>query len=271
MCMPLIDRIVARIQHWTAKVLSYAGRKQLIKSVLFAITSYWMHIFPIPKKVLKHIEAVCRSFLWTGKEEPSKRALVAWEKVCDPQGAGGLNITSLLEWNIATMAKLLWNIHAKADKLWVQWVHMYFLKGANILEYQPTNSCSWILKGIFKCREAVISTVAWADMLRTGKYKTSLIYKELRGDKPPVASKKVFYSNVVRPRAVFILWLLFMGRLSTKDRLTKFGITTDGLCCFCGAMESADHLFFHCSITAPLWSAILTWTGITHTPVSLGQ
>lgn len=50
--------------------------------------------------------------------------------------------TSLVEWNAASVSKLLWNIHLKADKLWVKWVHMFFLKGKTIAEYQQSVSCS---------------------------------------------------------------------------------------------------------------------------------
>ena len=34
---PLIDKIMARINSWTAKKLSYAGRAQLVKTVLFGV------------------------------------------------------------------------------------------------------------------------------------------------------------------------------------------------------------------------------------------
>lgn len=37
MCQSLIDKIVVRIKQWTARLLRYAGRCQLIKSVLFSI------------------------------------------------------------------------------------------------------------------------------------------------------------------------------------------------------------------------------------------
>lgn len=50
LCSPLIDKIVARIQHWKSKLLSYADIQQLIKRVLFSITGYWMQIFPLPKR-----------------------------------------------------------------------------------------------------------------------------------------------------------------------------------------------------------------------------
>ena len=37
---PLIDKIMARINSWTAKKLSYAGRAQLVKTVLFGVQAY---------------------------------------------------------------------------------------------------------------------------------------------------------------------------------------------------------------------------------------
>lgn len=150
-----------------------------------------MQIFPLPKKILRHIESLCRVFLWTGRDAPSKRAPVAWDHMCDPNNAGGLGITSLIEWNTASIAKLLRNIHSKADKLWVKWVDMYFLKGQSVMEYQPSNSCSWIFKGILKSR-VVSSTAVWADSMRTGKYSTGSMYKELRGDKLPIEWRKFF-------------------------------------------------------------------------------
>ena len=36
-CQPLLDKIMARIQSWTSRSLSYAGRLQLISSVLYSI------------------------------------------------------------------------------------------------------------------------------------------------------------------------------------------------------------------------------------------
>ncbi|KHN14066.1 Putative ribonuclease H protein, partial [Glycine soja] len=75
--MPLIDKIVDRVKHWTSKLLSYAGRIQLVKSITSAIAMYWMQCFPLPQFVLRKINAICRSFVWTGKQEISKKSLVA--------------------------------------------------------------------------------------------------------------------------------------------------------------------------------------------------
>jgi hypothetical protein len=53
--MPLVDRIVERIRNWSSKLLSHAGRLQLIASVTFAVANYWMQCIPLPKKVIRKI------------------------------------------------------------------------------------------------------------------------------------------------------------------------------------------------------------------------
>jgi len=63
-CHGLVEKISKRINYWTIRHLSYAGRTQLINSVLFTLHTYWTSLFILPKKILKQIEDVCRKFLW---------------------------------------------------------------------------------------------------------------------------------------------------------------------------------------------------------------
>lgn len=85
MCQPLIEKMLERLNHWSTRLLSYASRMQLVKNVLFVIANCWMQIFPLPKKVRNHVESICRIFLWTGKDSPSKNAHVSWEHMCEPK------------------------------------------------------------------------------------------------------------------------------------------------------------------------------------------
>lgn len=64
-CEVLIDKLTSRIKLWGSKHLSYAGRTQLINSVLMHIHAYRSYIFIIPKTVMKQIITLCRSFSWT--------------------------------------------------------------------------------------------------------------------------------------------------------------------------------------------------------------
>lgn len=117
-CQPLLDKMLGRITSWTAKFLSYAGRVQLLKSVLFSIQIFWSQIFLLPKNILLLIERICRTFLWTCGVEVTKKALIAWEKLCIPKAAGGLYLLNISKWNRAALCKMLWNLCKKKDKLW---------------------------------------------------------------------------------------------------------------------------------------------------------
>lgn len=107
---PVIGKIVAKITFWTAKKLSYAGRIQLVRSVIFGIQANWAQMFVIAAKVMKTIPAFCRSYIWSGANNITKKALVSWEKMCTPKVAGGLNMVNLKLWNKAAILKLCWDL-----------------------------------------------------------------------------------------------------------------------------------------------------------------
>ncbi|XP_058740895.1 uncharacterized protein LOC131613225 [Vicia villosa] len=191
-CRPLIDRITSKITHWTARLPSYAGKQQLVKSVLFAITNYWMQVFHLPKCVTKHIEAMCRSFVWSGKAEITRKAPVSWKKICEPKNAGGLNITSLNEWNIATLGKLHWNIESKADKMWV---NIYYIKDQNFLLW-------W-------------TRVIWAQMLHwIGYHHNPGIWQYEKQWLTMEANKKGWRRQILKAAATELVYALWQNRNS---------------------------------------------------------
>ncbi|XP_019265216.1 PREDICTED: uncharacterized protein LOC109242809 [Nicotiana attenuata] len=147
-CQPLLDKMLGKNKQWTVKFLSYVGRLQLIKSVLIAIQSFWSQIFPLPKKTIQLVEAICRKFLWTGDTSSSKKVLVVWDKLCRPKTKGGLNVTDLGTWNRVALLKHLWNL-CKKDKLWIRWVHVYYVKGKDPWEVDA-NQASWIIRKILQ-------------------------------------------------------------------------------------------------------------------------
>lgn len=144
-CQPLLQKILQRINCWASKLLSYAGRVQLIKSVIFGVQMFWSQVFVLPQKVLKEIQIACRTFLWTGKAITSKRAMVAWEKVVLPVHAGGLNIINLEVWNKAAIGKLLWSLNQHKDIIWIRWVHGYYIKQQDVMTMRIPMQSSWSL------------------------------------------------------------------------------------------------------------------------------
>ncbi|KAI5384418.1 hypothetical protein KIW84_071435 [Lathyrus oleraceus] len=109
------------------------GRYQLVKSVLMAISGYWLQVFHIPKKIIKQIEAICRDILWSGKAT-GRKAYVSWDKIYEPKNVEGLNIKDLNIWNNAILLKLFWNLQVKFDKLWIKWIDVYYMKGKSVMQ-----------------------------------------------------------------------------------------------------------------------------------------
>ena len=91
-CATLVEKITARITCWSSRHLSYAGRLQLIKAVLFSIQNYWCRNFLLPKGVLNKINKLCAGFFWTGKEGSSRGARVNWKDICYPKNERGLGL-----------------------------------------------------------------------------------------------------------------------------------------------------------------------------------
>jgi hypothetical protein len=189
--MPLVDRIVDRIHSWSGKLLSHAGRLQLIRSVTFAVANYWMQCLPLPKKVIQKINVICRSFLWSGGVTITKKSPIAWDRVCTSTAHGGLNLISLEEWNQANLAKLLWNINSKTDSLWIKWIHSYYIKTDHLMTMSVNNSCSWIWKAILKQRDSLLQIQGWEHM--KGNVITRKVYQSLKMDHPSVEWRVTMY------------------------------------------------------------------------------
>ncbi|KAL2243952.1 UNVERIFIED_CONTAM: E3 ubiquitin-protein ligase SIS3 [Sesamum indicum] len=74
--------------------LLYAGRVQIIKSVLTSLSIYWASAFMLPKQIIKEIEKRLRRFLW--KEMGSSGyAKVAWTEVCKLVVEGGQGLKDI--------------------------------------------------------------------------------------------------------------------------------------------------------------------------------
>ena len=89
-CKCLIEKMMTRIKSWTNRSLSFAGRLQLIQSVLMSMQNFWAGLFILPKKSIKKMEQLIRSFLWKGIELKHTGPKVTWADITCPKVEGGL-------------------------------------------------------------------------------------------------------------------------------------------------------------------------------------
>nr|XP_016470075.1 PREDICTED: uncharacterized protein LOC107792379 [Nicotiana tabacum] len=257
---PLITKMVAKITSWTAKKLSYAGRAQLVQTVLFAIQSYWAQLFTLPVQIVKLIEAYCRSYLWSGGNVLTKKLLLAWEKVCLPKSVGGLNLTNLQVWNSAAIAKTYWDLTHKQDKLWIKWIHAYYVKRQRIDDMSIPQSASWMIRKIFEAKQII-------NQLHRPLDEQTIIIKHIYLQLIPIHSKMdwrcLMFQNNARPKAIFTMWIQNHGRLLTKDRLKRWGLHMDETCVLCQAdKETREHLFAECAYANRLWTRLSQWAQV---------
>ncbi|XP_071716678.1 uncharacterized protein [Rutidosis leptorrhynchoides] len=136
-CHPLIDTVKKRLLDWKSKSLSFAGRLQLIKSVLCSLQVYWISMLVLPKCVVIDIERLMRNFLWGGYDGKRGFPKVAWSDVCHSKDQGGLGIRNIHDWNKSLISRYVWNILNKKDSLWSKWMHSYKLSHNNFWDLKP--------------------------------------------------------------------------------------------------------------------------------------
>lgn len=71
------------------------------------------------------------------------------------------------------------------------------------------------------------------------------------------------WKNFEPPKAQFITWLAWKGRLKTSSFLSRIGVLTGSECVLCKAEEeTASHLLLFCPFSWNVWSKIMVWWGI---------
>ncbi|KAK6122644.1 hypothetical protein DH2020_043620 [Rehmannia glutinosa] len=261
----LVEKIAGYINVWANCTLTYARQMELIRSVVQGVECFWLSILPIPSTVIDRITNICRLFLWG-----ERKALVAWKDICLPKTEGGLGFRDVRTWNLALLAKVLWNIHDKRDSLWIRWVDQVYLNGASVWNWTPAKGDSLLLKRIFQIRDIIVSkegttqlAIAILNRWFAGEnYGCLKAYDYFR----PRGTPKVWATDVWRHyiplKHSFIIWLGIKGMLQTNDRLHYMDI--DRNCAFCGtALETLDHIFFQCNMTKQVWIQIKKWLRIT--------
>lgn len=157
----LIDKFERRLNHWKANFLSHAGRLVLIKSVLDSMPIYAMGTILLPKKVVKKLTAISRNFFWGGSHDKRSMAYVAWGKITQPKGMGGLGLRSIEEMNKALVLKVIWKLASNADAQWVQLLQAkYYPRGA-FWSTQRNTRCSKLWRNLMHLRPFLQHHICW--------------------------------------------------------------------------------------------------------------
>ncbi|XP_071698739.1 uncharacterized protein [Rutidosis leptorrhynchoides] len=265
-CKCLVDKVKGKINCWRNKSLSYAGRLQLINSVLSSMQVYWASVYFLPQAIIKDIESLLMNFLWANDQKSRGKAKVAWKLVCRPKKNGGLGLRLLSVWNKVLLMKQVWKIVIQSDSIWWQWLNVVKLKGKNFWDVGHEYSDSWGWNQLLSLRDEMknhMTTdqngVAWwlTNDNKKKPFSSGQAWKDLGCNSPCVDWYNVVWFPQNTPKHAFIMWLAMLKRLTTQDRLKRWYPDQEFKCSFCGKQEDSHaHLFFKCDVTKQIWENI---------------
>uniref|UniRef100_A0A1S4C8E5 Reverse transcriptase zinc-binding domain-containing protein n=1 Tax=Nicotiana tabacum TaxID=4097 RepID=A0A1S4C8E5_TOBAC len=220
-------------------------------------SGFLAQLFILPTKVIKIVEGLCGSYIWSGTNEITRKALLAWDRVCLPKAGGGLNIVNLKLWNKAAIAKHCWDLAHKKDKLWIRWIHTYYIKIQQMSTMPTPQQACWMVRKVIEAHGIL---EARQFMQTHNRSLIRQIYLHLLGDYSRVEWKTLMFNNAAKPKAKFIMWLMMHGKLMTSDRIANWKINVDTQCVMCRkAAETRDHLFGQCEFTQQVWTKMCNW------------
>ncbi|XP_074298723.1 uncharacterized protein LOC141629648 [Silene latifolia] len=268
----LINKIQTQLHHWTTNFFSYAGRAQLLHSVIFCLTYFWCATVLLPKNVVKLINKLCKNFFWNQEDGHRKLVFKSWSDICSPWNEGGVDIKELLSWNKVVLAKWIWTLDSQQEGLWSTWTTAYYFSTDTIWSIKSKDHLSESLKSIIAVREEILchahSPVAASNLVHswtlTGKFNIAKAYHWFRKHKPILDWAPALHHQFVIPSHRVLTTLALQHKLATLGNLACRGLHLVNWCILCkGSLETHEHIFSTCSFTQENWQGIYTWLGLT--------
>ncbi|XP_010418736.1 PREDICTED: uncharacterized protein LOC104704326 [Camelina sativa] len=266
---PLIEQIRNKISSWTARHFSFAGRLQLISSVIQGLTNFWMSAFRLPSACLKEIDSLCCAFLWSGLELNTKKAKVSWSEVCLPNEEGGLGLRSLKEANKhdnwSPLGPLLAitghrgciDMGISTDATLAQVLLTHRRRHHHVDHLNEMEACIKAIrtKGLVDTADVVLWKGSGDRFTTT--FSTKDVWKAIRRQYTLQDWYRGLWFHHSTPKFAFVTWLAIKNRLSTGDRMLGWNTGAPTSCVFCqDPMETRNHLFFTCPYSWEVWSAL---------------
>ena len=86
-----------------------------------------------------------------------KKAFSGLERSHSSKVGGRFGHSELQSLEQSLLSKTLWDIQAKKDSLWVQWVHQIYMNRVGFWEYQNKHEDSPLLKQVITLRDEIIA------------------------------------------------------------------------------------------------------------------
>ncbi|XP_016206743.1 uncharacterized protein LOC107647138 [Arachis ipaensis] len=276
---PIIDKVEQKLSLWKAKVLNKSGKLVLIKSILNSLPIYYLSLYKMPKAVADKLIALQRNFMWCKENGNYGIPMVKWELVQAPKKVGSLGVGDAVLRNTTLLFKWWWRFSKEDYPLWKKIVcSCNKLNPDVMLATQPLpvkggpwkDICQLNIKEP-RIRDKVIWNFQWRrelfqwelelvnqlhERLRPVKLSSGYTSGDLSAEITSYSFTSSIWKGFVPPRIELFGWFVLVGRVNTKEQLTKLGVNIlgDSMCVLCtNELESVEHLFLRCEVTWQVW------------------
>lgn len=158
----VVEAVDGKISSWRNKMLSFAGRETLLKSVAMALPNYTMSCFKLSNIVCKQIERKLADHWWGGDEDKGKIHWKRWETLTTSKEEGGLNFRNLQAVNEAFLAKQVWKIIQEPILLVSQVLKQHYVLNQDFFLTQLKGRDSWLWKSWLGAKDVVEKGMRWS-------------------------------------------------------------------------------------------------------------
>ncbi|XP_062107185.1 uncharacterized protein LOC133818358 [Humulus lupulus] len=165
--------------------------------------------------------------------------------------------------------KHVWDITKKKDNLWVKWVNYVYIKHDDWWNHIAPNDASWYWKRIVQTKEIIKNMFTQTDF-QSFNFSIQGLSNKMLSIQLDRWKYSVIWDRSNVPKHRVIVWMALLGKLHTRDRLYRFGITPQADCLICGAAEeNHSNLFFSCCFSRKILLEVVSWCGIIYTGTDL--
>ena len=156
------DRIWDKINSWSNKCLSKAGREVMIKSILQSIPSYIMSIFLLPNKLVDAIEKMINVFWW-GHGGNMRRGVhwISWERLSVHKNFGGMGFKDLTSFNVAMLGKQGWRFQTDSSSLVCRLFKAKYFPNSDFIASKIGHNSSYVWRRIFSAKIVIKQGARW--------------------------------------------------------------------------------------------------------------
>lgn len=158
----LKERVCKRIQSWSAKSISRAGKSIMLKNIAQEFPAYCMSCFLLPKSLSQEIERCFNNYWWSSGSGQGKGVKwLSWESMSMAKSRGGLGFRSLYGFNVALLGKHIWKCIQNPDMLVSRVLKARYFPNTHILKATKGQGSSFLWTGIWQAKEILFKGFRW--------------------------------------------------------------------------------------------------------------